>query len=293
MNILSFDIEEWYLEKIYHGGRSEKYAEFDSILSEILDLLDAINSKATFFCVGRMAVEFPEVIRKIYNRGHEIGCHSHRHIWLTKLTRSQVQEDTYSAIESLQQCTGGKVISYRAPAFSIGEDNKWAFEILSQCGIRRDASVFPALRDFGGFASFSYKEPVLISYNGHTIKEFPLSTIKLLGRETAYSGGGYFRFFSLSFIRRQMEQQSYSMTYFHIGDLIPEMSRVMSREEYENYFRENGNVLNRYKRYVKSNLGKKEAMNKLVKLMNTVKFVDLAEADELTDWGRTPNIVFK
>lgn len=49
MNILSFDIEEWYIEKKFCGGRVEKYRKFDSYLNKILDILDENNQKATFF----------------------------------------------------------------------------------------------------------------------------------------------------------------------------------------------------------------------------------------------------
>lgn len=290
MNILTFDIEEWYIEKTYHGGRKEKYAEFDRTLSQILDLLDKVNTKATFFCVGEMANDFPEVIKRIGNRGHEVACHSNKHLWLNKLSKEEVMEDTRKAVDSLEQCVGQKVISYRAPAFSVGEANPWVFEILAECGIVRDASVFPTVRDFGGFASFTEKTPSLITYNGITIKEFPIATIKLLGNEVAYSGGGYFRFFPLSFIRKQMNRQSYSMTYFHIGDLISDMKGVMTREEYEEYFKENGSLLNRYKRYVKSNLGTKGALDKLIKLIETEEFIDLDEADRRIDWREVPKI---
>ncbi len=293
MDILTFDIEEWYIEKTYHGDRKEKYAEFDRILVQILDLLDRVNTKATFFCVGEMANDFPEVIKSIANKGHEVACHSNKHLWLNKLSKEEVMEDTRKAVDSLEQCVGQKVISYRAPAFSVGESNPWVFEVLANCGIERDASVFPAMRDFGGFASFTEKTPSLITYNGITIKEFPIATIKLLGNEVAYSGGGYFRFFPLSFIRKQMNQQSYSMTYFHIGDLIVDTKRVMTKKEYEEYFKENGNLINRYKRYVKSNLGIKGALNKLIKLIETETFIDLEEADRRIDWDIMPKIELK
>ena len=148
MNILTFDIEEWFIEKNYFGGRTEKYSEFDAVLEKILNLLDEVNLKATFFCVGEMALSFSHVIKKIKKRGHEIGCHSNRHLWLNKLSYNEVIADTSNAIDNLEQCIGSKVISYRAPAFSIGESNKWVFEVLSNCGIERDASIFPAKREF-------------------------------------------------------------------------------------------------------------------------------------------------
>ncbi len=290
MNILTFDIEEWYIEKKHHGGRKEKYAEFDAILGQILDLLDEVKVKATFFCVGEMARDFPHVIKRIANRGHEIGCHSDKHLWLNKISKSEVLIDTRNAIESIEQCIGKKVLSYRAPAFSVGESNPWVFEVLEKCGVERDASVFPTVRDFGGFASFSEKTPSLVSYGDTLIKEFPISTINILGNEVAYSGGGYFRFFPLLFIRQQMKKQSYSMTYFHIGDLISEMNKVMTRERYETYFKENGSLLNRYKRYVKSNLGTKGASDKFMKLIKSEKFINLSEADAMIDWSQVPHI---
>lgn len=286
MNILTFDIEEWYIEKVYHGGRQEKYVEFDRLLDNILDLLEKEKTKATFFCLGEMAISFPEVIRKIDLRGHEIGCHSHTHIWLNKLSREEVLEDTRKAINALEDCIGKRVISYRAPAFSIGENNKWAFEVLAECGIERDASVFPAQRDFGGFSTFTEKEPVIISYQGIEIKEFPISTLKFLGKEIVYSGGGYFRLFPLTYIKNKIRKSNYTMTYFHIGDLLSDQHKFKSKKEYEIYFKEPGTLINRSKRYIKSNLGMKGAYNKLEKLIQTTEFINLEEADKTIDWKK-------
>lgn len=290
MNILTFDIEEWFVEKAFHGNRQEKYSEFDAYLGKILDLLDETRKKATFFCVGKMAVDIPSVIRTIETRGHEIGCHSYVHTWLNKMTRNEAMEDTRIAVDSLEQCLGKKVLSYRAPAFSIGESNKWAFEILSEFGIERDASIYPASRDFGGFPNFGSKEPTIVSYGGISIKEFPICTTSLFGKEFAYSGGGYFRFFPLWFVKREIKKAPYSMCYFHIGDLLPETSGLMSRKAYEDYFKENGSLLNRYKRYFKSNFGKKNAWDKLQKLIVSVDFQNLDEVDSQIDWSKCRKI---
>ena len=285
MNILTFDIEEWYLEFLLHGGRAEKYQEYDKYLNLILDKLDERNIKATFFCVGGMGREFPAVVKKIYDRGHEIGCHSNIHTWLNKMTPDECREDTKAAVDSLQQCIGEKILSYRAPAFSIGESNKWAFEILAENGIERDSSVFPAVRDFGGFANFGCQKPCVVSYNGIQIKEFPIPMVNFAGKQVAYSGGGYFRFFPLWFIKSQMAKSDYAMTYFHISDLLPETNGVMSKEAYEAYFKEKGTLVNRYKRYVKSNLGKQSAFNKMMKLIDDMDFINLSEADSKVEWA--------
>lgn len=288
MNILTFDIEEWYLEAALHGGRAKKYQEFGAILNQILELLDGRRIKATFFCLGKMASDFSNIIKKIDAHGHEIGCHSNKHSWLTKISRNEILNDTKIAIDALEQCIGKKVLSYRAPAFSIGENNKWAFEMLVECGIKRDASIFPAMRDVGGFSHFGQKVPSIVCYNGVQLKEFPVCTTKIFGKEIAYSGGGYFRFFPLGFIKKEMDRSDYSMAYFHIGDLLPEMRKVMSCKEYEDYFKEPGTPLNRYKRFIKSNVGTKRAGDKLMKLISKVNFANLEQADSKIDWVTVP-----
>lgn len=287
MNLLTFDIEEWYLNH-QKSGPIEKYAEYDRYLDAILNKLDERGFKATFFCVGEMGRLFPEVIRKIQQRGHEIGCHSNIHTWLNKMTETECREDTHCAVDSLEQCIGEKVKSYRAPAFSISEKNKWAFEILAEYGIERDASIFPAARDFGGFPHFGQKTPCIIEYNGIRIKEFPICTTKVMGKEMAYSGGGYFRFFPLGFVEKEMKKSPYAMCYFHIGDLVPESSKVKTKEEYEAYYKEPGTLKARYVRYMKSNLGKKNAFQKMMRLIGEMVFVNLQQVEEAIDWAVAP-----
>lgn len=286
MNILTFDIEEWYIEKT-RADRKEKYSEYDCYLDRILELLEKCKIKATFFCVGEMGRLYPKVIQKIYTQGHEIGCHSNIHNWLNKMSQSECYDDTRKAIDSLEQCIGEKVKSYRAPAFSIGVNNKWAFEVLVENGIERDASVFPAARDFGGFSNFGHQTPVKIESGGEYIKEFPVCMTRLLGTDIAYSGGGYFRFFPLSFVENRMRKSDYNMCYFHIGDLTPEAGKVSSREAYEAYFKEPGTLMARYKRYFKANIGKKGAMDKMFKLIESADFMNLQQADNLIEWQNT------
>lgn len=290
MNILTFDIEEWYLEKAYFGAKESKYHAYDRLLEEILLKLGEESIKGTFFCVGKLAKYFPQVVRKISDAGHEIGCHSNTHQWLNKMTYQHAMEDTHSAVDSLEQCIGKKVESYRAPAFSIGGENKWAFEVLAANGITCDASVFPASRDFGGFPGFKNVEPTTIKYNGVEIHEFPIVTTKIVGKEIAYSGGGYFRFFPYWFVENQIKKASYSMTYFHLGDLLPVIDGVMTKESYEHYFDAPGTVKARYMRYVKTNFGVKGNKHKLFKLIGRQEFCNIVDAELQIDWGKAPII---
>lgn len=282
MNILTFDIEEWVLEKEHFGNRKEKFAEFDSTLDHILELLDQNKHTATFFCLGKLAIDFPYVIKKIASHGHEIGSHSYAHKWVNKMTPNEFREDSITAIKALEDFIGKKVESFRAPAFSIGESNKWAFEILAECGIKNDASIFPGVRDFGGFPSFNEQQPCKILYNGCVINEFPIPLYRfpIIGKDLAYTGGGYFRLLPLSFVKSRMNANDYNMCYFHIEDLLTEKGKMMSKEEFEDYFKESGTLKNRLLRYFKSNIGRDNAMKNFENIIKIFKFNSIAESIE-------------
>lgn len=284
MNILTFDTEEWFIEKAYYGASVEKYQIYDSYLKSILDLLDERNLKATFFCVGGLAKDFPNVVKTIAEKGHEIGCHSNAHTWLSTFNRDGLKSDTETAIKSIEDVIGKKVLSYRAPAFSIGENNKWALEVLAECGIERDASIYPAARDFGGFEGFPADKPCIVKVGNTSLKEFPISLTTLAGKQLAYSGGGYFRFFPLSFIKKKMAASDYAMTYFHIGDLEYHKMKMEPKEDFESYYKVPGTFKNRFTRMVKQGLGTKRAFDKMCKLVSAFDFANLDEADSSIEW---------
>lgn len=286
MNILTFDIEEWYLKKEKGVFQDSEYQTFDDYLSRILDLLDEKQLKATFFCVGGLAREFPYVVKKIADKGHEIGCHSNEHAWLSKLSPEELKLDTESALKSLEDVVSKKVKSFRAPAFSIGKKNKWAFEVLAECGIERDASIYPAVRDFGGFAGFPAEKPCIVKVGDVTLKEFPVSLTTLGGRQIAYSGGGYFRFFPLGFINKNMKSSDYVMTYIHINDLEHHPYKMMTKEAYESYFKQTGTFKNRFVRMIKGSIGSGGAFDKMCYIVRLFDYVNLEDADKTIDWNK-------
>lgn len=290
MNILTFDTEEWYIQKHFGRGLKERYRQYDEILDWILATLDEKQLKATFFCVGQLAVEFPEVIKRIAANGHEIGSHSNRHLWVTKMAREEFAEDTRIAVSELENLTGKKVKSFRAPAFSIGKDNDWAFEVLAENGIEYDCSVFPASRDFGGFPQFQTSVPSLVTKGEYELKEFPICPATFLTKKLPFSGGGYFRLVPLTLQKHFINQMDYVMFYFHINDLIEESSKFMSKAAYEEYFKEPGTLKNRFSRYVKSNIGKGSAKKKLKALLDQYEFLNVEKAAETICWEKQPLI---
>lgn len=289
MNILTFDIEEWYLESV-KLNRPERYRQLNETFARVLDELDKFGLKGTFFCVGQLALTFPKVIHEIVGRGHEVGCHSNIHTWLDKMTPEELRNDTTEALKALEDVSGQKVVSYRAPAFSITPKNKWAINILADCGIINDASIFPTNRDFGGYKGFPQDTPCVISHEGASLKEYPICLTSVLGKTIAYSGGGYFRLLPYWFVKKTIRNREYNICYFHLNDLIQEKKKMMSKVAYEEYFKEPGTLKNRLVRYVKSNIGTENAYGKLQKLLVDNMFVNIQEADKLIDWNQVKTI---
>lgn len=289
MNILTFDIEEWYLESVKQN-RKERYRLLDGTFEKVLDELDRFGLKATFFCVGQLAATFPKVIDDIVKRGHEIGCHSNIHTWLDKMTPEELRNDTVEALKALEDVSGQKVVSYRAPAFSITPKNKWAVNVLADCGLKNDASIFPTNRDFGGYKDFPQDTPCVISHEGKSLKEYPISLTSVLGKTVAYSGGGYFRLLPYWFVKNTIKSREYNICYFHLNDLIQEKKKMMSKAAYEEYFKEPGTLKNRLVRYAKSNIGTGDAYGKLQKLLADNIFVNIRKADKLIDWNQVKTI---
>lgn len=273
MNILTFDIEEWYLYQLKgYIGKDKYLPNLNGYLNKLLDLLDKKSIQSTFFCLGALARENPLVIKNIAERGHEIGCHSDKHYWLTGLSYKEITSDTKNAVSSLEELIGKKVKSYRAPAFSITENNKWVFEVLFENGIERDSSIFPTFRDFGGFPSFSKDTPVTINYNGIFLKEFPIGMARMLKKNVAYSGGGYFRLIPYGLIKSVLQKSEYSMFYMHIRDFDKEQKRIFSKRYFKNYY------------------GINRAYDKLCKLVAEFDFINMENADQIINWENQPVI---
>ena len=102
----------------------------------------------------------------------------------------------------------------------------------------------------------------------------------------AYSGGGYFRLIPFWLVNRVMKQRGYNICYFHLADLLRVNTKMMSKAEYEEYFKEPGTLKNRLMRYVKSNAGTGDIWEKLKKLLSEHPFINLKTADSLVDWKK-------
>lgn len=275
MNILTFDIEEWFHILDNDSTRTEKeWANFESRIHRnmetIYGILDDTKVKASFFVVGWIAKQYPEIVREMADKGYEIGSHTHLHQLVYEQDRKTFFNDVEKSIKVIEDCTGKKVNSFRAPGFSITEKNKWAFEVLYELGITIDSSVFPAGRSHGGLPTYKTATPSLLKYNGAALKEFPINTHAILGKPMIFSGGGYFRLFPYELIKAWTKKSKYTMTYFHPRDF-----------DYGQPIIEGLSSTRRFKSYV----GLKSCKPKLKKWLNDFDFIDLRKAVDQIDWN--------
>ena len=297
MNILTFDVEEWFHVLDFDATRTEaEWGNYEVRIHDnvdrILDILDRTNTKATFFIIGWVAKTYPEVVKKIAAK-YQIGTHTMNHQLVWQQTPEQFSEDVDSSIKLLQDITGQPIECFRAPGFSIRESEPWAFDILSELGIKYDCSVFPAHHAHGGMASYGEAIPSLIRHNGVEMKEFPVTTKEMMGKPIIFSGGGYFRLvpywllhkWSCEAAERQVtpvminedmsRKAGYLLSYIHPRDLDGGQPML-----------EGLPLARKFKSYV----GLKQAPEKLRKYLKDFKFVDVQTASDMIAWDRVPRI---
>ena len=241
-NIMSVDLEDYYCDLPF-----SKWPKYESRIIKntemILDLFEKYNVKATFFVLGYIAEKFPDLIIKISKLGHEIASHGYAHIDLRKVTKEEFEDDFFKSKNILEKITGKKVEGFRAPFFSINENNYWVFDVLSK-NITYDSSVFPVKTHLYGIPNAPrtiYKpslDNIINEDKDGKLVEIPMAThrIPLIGN-IPIAGGFYLRFFPYWYmklgIKKMNKQGNPAMLYIHPKDLDPEMPRI---KEYNWYY---------------------------------------------------------
>lgn len=274
MNILTFDVEEWFHLLDNDSTRSaEQWKSYEvriyQNMERIFRILEDTNTKATFFIIGWIAKTYPQLVREIASQYH-IGSHTMNHQLVWQQSPAAFREDVYASISMLEDITGQKVDTFRAPGFSIRESESWAFEILYELGIRVDCSVFPAHHAHGGMPSYPSNGPLIIVNGGAEIREFPITYQTILNQHVIFSGGGYFRFFPYNLIRKWTKASGgYLMSYIHPRDMDASQPMIKGL-----------GLMRQFKSYY----GLKQAESKLRRWLTEFEFMDLKTAERQIDW---------
>lgn len=232
VNALTIDVEDYFQVSAFapHIARSEwdaKECRVERNIDRILALLADANATATFFTLGWIAERYPHVVRRISDAGHELASHGQHHQRATEQVRDEFLADIRLAKAIIEDVAGHAVRGYRAPSFSIGAANEWAFDAIAEAGYRYSSSIYPIRHDHYGVPDaprFAYEAR-------HGLLEIPVATIRILRRNWPAGGGGYFRLLPYALSKWSIRRinacdHQPAMFYFHPWEIDPEQPRI-------------------------------------------------------------------
>jgi polysaccharide deacetylase family protein (PEP-CTERM system associated) len=232
VNALTVDVEDYFQVSALapHIERStwdERPCRVERNVGRLLELFAQRRAKATFFTLGWIAQRYPHLVREIVAHGHELASHGFAHLRASDQTPAAFRDDVRSAKALLEDLSGQGVQGYRAPSFSIGYTNPWAFDVLVEAGYRYSSSVYPVQHDHYGMPDaprFAYRaRPQLM--------EIPVTTTRVMGRNLPAGGGGYFRLAPYRLSRWALRRVNHidrrpAIFYLHPWEIDPEQPRV-------------------------------------------------------------------
>ena len=244
MNLLGIDFEDWYhpelvkpyVKKMQHDPRMYKG------LDKIIELLRKTETTATFFVVGKLLEDNPEILDKIIDNSHEIAFHTMNH---DRIDSVQFKENFKDEIQKFSDLTNKKSKGFRAPTFSLNQKSSWVIDELEKNNYKYDSSIVPAKTNMYGFPNAD-KKPYRISSNcleqddpNGKITEFPILITKFLGKKIPAGGGFYLRFLPTKIIKnaiKDYQKKNIPGTfYIHSWELTPEFMPKLDLPKKENF----------------------------------------------------------
>lgn len=229
---------------------------------KILDLLESRGMKGTFFVLGWVAEQVPDLIKEIHDRGNEVAVHSYHHKYLTESNEDELRKDLDLAFSAIYKAVSCKIYGYRAPVFTITRETLWALDVLKEYGFKYDSSIYP----FNLHPDYGIKDhPLSIYKHDNGLIEVPMSCVEYMGKRIPVSGGGYFRLypyrFYKKFVRKVHKEGRPLIFYTHPWEIDTKHPRVKL------------GLVERFRHY--QNLEKTE--NKLGLLLNDFKFTTIKD----------------
>jgi polysaccharide deacetylase family protein (PEP-CTERM system associated) len=248
VSAFSVDVEDYFhVEALRHAVDP---ADWDSMEQRVepntrrlLALLDEFGVHGTFFVLGWVAERRPALVADIHAAGHEVAIHGYDHRPITGMSPEGFREDLRRAKGVVEDLVGAPVLGYRAPTYSVVRDTLWALDVMAEEGLAYDSSVFPIVHDRYGIPDAD-RHPRTEDRGGRSLVEFPISTVRLWGRNLPFVGGGYLRLLPMPYVRWGMRrvtgaERRPTMLYVHPWEIDPgqpvlEVNRVTRYRHYHN-----------------------------------------------------------
>ncbi len=232
VNMMTIDVEDYFqvgafADRIPRDAWDTYPCRVERNVDVILELLEAAEAKATFFTLGWIAERYPQMIRRIGDAGHEVASHGFGHERATDQERAAFLADIRLAKAVLEDIGGREVTGYRAPNFSVGHGNPWAFDCMVEAGYRYSSSLYPIRHDHYGVPD----APRFAHQVRPGLLEVPVATVRMFGNNLPAGGGGYFRLLPYALSRWSIRRingvdRMPAMFYFHPWEVDPEQPRV-------------------------------------------------------------------
>jgi len=231
MNLLGIDFEEWFHPQLIQDVLKHETKSFEIVkgIDKIIEFLGKHETYATFFMVGEILENFPDILDKILDNGHEIGFHTMYH---SRLDSENFQEKFSKELDDFAKLTNNKSKGFRAPTFSLNEKSSWAIDTLEEHGYVYDSSIVPAKTSLYGNPNaprnpYKITSDYLDSDNPEgKITEFPLMVTKFLGKTVPVGGGFYLRTLPFGTTKKALrtydQENKPGVFYIHSWELTPE-----------------------------------------------------------------------
>lgn len=230
---MTVDVEDYFQVQAFagvidRGTWDSTPCRVEANMDHILAAFDRAGVHGTFFTLGWIADRHPRVVRAIVAAGHELASHGYGHARADGQTPDEFRDDVRRAKRVLEDLGGIAVAGYRAPTFSIGPRNPWAFDVLAEEGYRYSSSIYPVRHDLYGVPDaprFPYRPAA------GALMELPMTTVRLGGRNLPCAGGGYFRLMPYPLFRALLRrfnrtEAAPGVFYFHPWEVDPGQPRV-------------------------------------------------------------------
>jgi hypothetical protein len=142
---LSIDVDSVasHLEGYGFEPSADDGAAYRAAVPRIMNLLDSLGARATFFLIADEARRYPEVVRRIVTRGHEVASHSMTHrLPFAQLAPRDLRLEVRGSKVLLEELAGGRVSGFRAPSW---DSNEALLHELAAAGYRYDSSTYPSI----------------------------------------------------------------------------------------------------------------------------------------------------